>query len=303
MCIIIMKIFRLKGHGFMITKAFGDKKIKIYALVTFALTVLVCALRTLCLAFNYDSLGENVGYYESSAALPVLFQVLALLSVLVFASVIFTMKNDDPCSNGKEDNLALKIVSAAVACELAAVFVISFVSEPLIIANPIFDTLIKISSLISIAYFVMNIIGRRVNSTVQSIFGFALIVWGVCVIAVTYFDIFIPLNSPDKIILHLAVLALMLFFIAEFRCLVDEMKKKLYVFSLCTAVFFSGVAAVPSLIKWFALGMNDYSYLYYDAIVFVLFLYSAVRLVSFAFGIDKNRVSPAQNSAETEKIA
>ena len=150
----------------------------------------------------------------------------------------------------------------------------------------LFDLLIKLSSIIAIIYFALNIFGSESTKVPQVVFGFGIVIWLVCILGITYFNIFVPMNSPDKMHLHLALISLMVFFVSEFRGFLIKLKKEVYVWALFFAVFFSGIESVPSLVKYFVNGMTDYDYLYYDIVVLTLFLYSTVRLVSFAFYID-----------------
>ncbi len=283
----------------MILKSRGDNKIKIYALGTLCATVLASVLRTFCLAFFYDSLGKDVGYYTKDV-LPFVFYTVCFLAVIFFVSVVFTLKKNESCYDGKENNACLKVVSGAVSVIFAVFFVLSLITAEPSTTGLAFELIFKISLLMSVVYFAMNAFGAESNKTLQTIFGFGVVIWAICVLATTYFDIFVPLNSPDKIILHLALLSLMVFFVSEFRCFLAEIKKTLYVFSLCFAVYFSGVASVPSLIKWIALGMSDYNYLYYDIVIFGLFVYVTVRLISFAFSSEKREVSVPVSETESD---
>ncbi len=282
----------------------GKKTIKIYALTVFALTALAVMLRTFCLAFFYDEFNEGVGYYTNDV-LPTIFCVICFVAVIFFAIVAFMGKKGLACSDGKEENVPLKIVSACVVIGFAAFFVGTINSIQFVNSSVVFDLLIKLSSLMVIIYFAMNIFSTETIKASQVVLGFGFIVWSVCILAITYFDIYVPMNSPDKTQLHLALIALMLFFVSEFRSFLIKINKPIYFFALFAAVFFSGAEAIPSLIKYFALGMAYYGYLYYDIVIFTLFLYSTVRLVSFTFFVDTREkaeeLPPVENLDETER--
>ena len=281
----------------------GKKTIKIFAVLSLALTALAVILRTVCLAFFYDELNEGVGYF-TKGVLPTLFTVLCCMSVILFFLAALISKKVCCVSDGKEDNVALKIVSACAMLGFASFFVGTISTMEFVNLSTVFDLLVKISSLMAIIYFAMNIFGVETVKAVQVVLGFGIVVWTVCILAITYFNINVPMNSPEKTYLHLALVALMVFFVSEFRSFLVKINKPLYVFTLSCAVFFSGVETVPSLIKFFSLGMADYDYLYYDIVIFTLFLYVTVRLVSFAFFIDTRKkaeeLSAVENSDETE---
>ncbi len=281
-----------------------DKKtIKICAFTTVALTAIAVALRTFCLAFFYDYLSEGVGYYTNSA-LPKILYAVCVLSVIFFAVVAFISKKGLVCFDSKEENAPLKIVSACVMFGFLSFFVGMINSTEFVNVSVVLDLLIKISSLMAIIYFAMNIFGSESVRPAQVVLGFGIIVWLVSILAITYFNIYVPMNSPDKTHLHLALISLMLFLVCEFRRFLVKINKPIYIFSLFAAVFFSGLETVPSIIKYFALGMADYDYLNYDIVILMLFLYTAVRLVSFALcevADAEEELPPVANPDETEK--
>ncbi len=282
----------------------GKKTIKICAFTVFALTALAVMVRTFCLAMCYDYLNEGVGYY-TNGVLPKIFSLVSVVSVVFFLAVALIAKKGIVSFNGKEENVPLKIVSACAMVGFLAFFVGTVNSSVFVNLSVAFDLLIKLSSLMAIVYFAMNVFGSDAIKNSQVVLGFGIIVWSVCILAITYFDIYVPMNSPDKTHLHLALISLMVFFVSEFRSFLLEINKPTYIFTLFAAVFFSGVGTVPSLIKYFALGMEGYDYLYYDIVVFTLFLYTAARLVSFAFSEVKDQashdLSPVENLDETER--
>ena len=129
----------------------------------------------------------------------------------------------------------------------------------------------------------MNLFASHANRVLQTALGFGIIVWAVCVLAITYFDIYVQLNSPEKIILHLALVSSMAFFTSEFRCFVSGVKSKIYLFCAFCSVFFSGACAVPFVIAYLSGAINGGTHLFYNIVMLAVFVYSATRLVSFSF--------------------
>lgn len=283
--------------------SFDKKTIKIHAFTVFVLTAIAVLLRTVCLAFFYEELNDKVGYYVDSI-LPTVFYAVCCLSVVYFAVLAFMANKTPLCFNTNEDNVPIKVVSACVMVGFVAFFVGTVNSTEFVNLSVVFDLLVKLSSLMAIIYFIMNIFSAESRKALQVIFGFGIVVWSICILAITYFDVYVPMNSPDKTQIHFALIALMVFFVSEFRSSLIKTNKPIYIFSLFIVVFFSGVETVPSLIKYFALGMLDYDYLYYDVVIFTLFLYSSVRLISLAFlgGIRENteEIPPVEILDETE---
>ncbi len=289
----------------MLVSAANDKvsKInKIYALITFLLAIVAIVIRALCLEFYYD---DEIGYFQD-ALLPKILTVLCVVGAVFFLSSCFLIKKDTVCSDGKEDNVILKIASCLCIIACIAYFSISVFSTSLVASGFVFDLLSKLSVLMAVAYFAINLFTSDGARITQTVLGFGLIYFSIYVIAITYFDIYVQLNSPDKIMIHLALIAAMLFFVGEFRCFVGIQKRKFYLFDTSLSVFFTGIASIPSLIKGLSGGIEAYKYFAYDIVVLSFFMYSSARLISYAFGIGgktcvEKDEKTCENTDETEK--
>ncbi len=273
----------------------NGKKIKIYSLVAIAVSVLAVILRTCCLLWFYD---EDIGYY-SRGFLPILLDAVCILAVAFFVSLLFVVKPCDKAGDGKEDNLAVKISSAAAAVAFALFFVSSVLSTSLVTGNVVFDLTSKISALSAIVYFCMNLFASRANRVVQTALGFFIIIWNICTLGITYFDVYVQLNSPDKTILHLALVACMAFFVSEFRCFVDGVKSKSYLFFASCAILLSGTSSVPSLVAYMFGRSVGEKYIFYNVVLFALFAYCAARLVSFVFARKSEEDLVTEDSEES----
>ena len=269
----------------------GNATIKMYALCTLVATVIAVIARVCCLIWFYDN---DIGYYTKEF-LPTALNVFCVLTVLFIVSSFFVTKKTKCISDGREENLAVKIASVVCSLAFAAFFVISVTSTTFVSQTVVSDLLIKISSLMAIAYFAMNLLGANAKRSAQVLLGFGLIIWAICILAVTYFDVYVQLNSPDKMMLHLALIGAMAFLVSEFRAYVIALKSNLYLLCACLAVFFLATSTVPSLIKWALDGMAEYKYLYYDIVLLVCLGYVVVRLLSFAFLIDKRESNKTEN--------
>ena len=251
----------------------SSKKIKTCSLVALAFAVLAIILRTSCLLWFYD---EEIGYYTKDI-LPMVFEVFYVIATVLFAGIFFIIKPSDKTSDGKEDNLALKISSALATVAFAVVFVSSVASASFVTGNVVFDLALKLSALSSIVYFAVNLFAPHINRVAQTALGFGMIIWGACVLAVTYFDIYVQINSPEKIILHLALVSCMAFFASEFRCFISGVRSKLYLFTAFCAVFFSGACSVPFVIAYFCGVINGEKHLFNNVVLVAMFVYVATR--------------------------
>ena len=254
------------------------KTLKIYAVAAAIATVVAVVLRTVILFCFYDI---EIGYH-SEGFVTSFFEIFCVLSVLFFVSSIFAVKRDTPTADGNGRGLFVKLGSAAAFLSFAAYFSMSVFSTTLVASSAAFDLLSKITALMGIVYFAIGVFAPNTNKNIRGLLGFGVIIWCIYALAITYFDIYVQLNSPDKILLHLALISIMIFIVSELRCFVLQMKKGFYLFSACAATFFCSLSSIPSFLFGYSIGeMNKY-YIY-DIVIFAIGIYSLGRLVSFSF--------------------
>lgn len=252
--------------------------VKIYAISAIIATILAVALRTVCLFYFYDI---EIGYH-SEGFVTAFFEIFSLLSILLFASSIFVVKRDTPTSDGNGTGLFVKLGSAAALLAFTAYFLMSVFSTSLVASSAAFDLLSKITALMAIVYFAIGVFAPNTNKNIRGLLGFGVIIWCIYALAITYFDIYVQLNSPDKIMLHLALISIMVFIVSELRCFVLQIKKGFYLFSACTATFFCALSSIPSFLFGSSIGELNKYYIY-DAVIFAIGIYSLGRLISFVF--------------------
>jgi hypothetical protein len=204
--------------------------------------------------------------------------------------------------------LFVKIGSAVALLAFAAYFSLSVFSTDLVASSAAFDLLSKITALMGIVYFAIGVFAPDTNKNIRALLGLGVIIWCIYVLATTYFDIYVQLNSPDKVMLHLALISVMVFVVSELRCFVIEIKKGFYLFSTCAATLFCALTSIPSFLFGASIGeMNKY-YIY-DIVIFAVGIYSLGRLISFAF-IDEviaeepkatENTETSDNAVESEK--
>ena len=255
-----------------------SKTIKIYAVAAVAAAIVAVLLRTVCLFYFYDM---EIGYH-SEGFVTSLYKVFCLLSALFFASAVVFVKRNTATPDGKTSGFSVKLGSAAAMLAFAAYFSILVFSADMVSTSGALDLLSKITALMGIVYFAIAVFAPDTNKNIRALLGFGVIIWCIYVLGVTYFDIFVQLNSPDKVTLHLALISMMVFIVCELRCFVLEIKKGFSLFSACCATFFCSLSSVPSFLFGASIGeMNKYYT--YDIVIFAVGFYALGRLISFAF--------------------
>jgi hypothetical protein len=123
-------------------------------------------------------------------------------------------------------------------------------------------------------------IDRQNDPTVRVLLCFLAVAALVYIIAKSYFDVYFPMNSPNKILLHIACLAAMLLFVALARVNLGVLKERSYLFFLASATFLSGVYAIPSVFFCAISKLyREYTYFFFDVIIFAVFVFAAAKLV------------------------
>lgn len=106
----------------------------------------------------------------------------------------------------------------------------------------------------------------------------------VYIVAKSYFDVYFALNSPNKILLHMACIAAMFYFVTLARLNLGVLKEKSYLFFLAATVFLSGVYAIPSIFFCVISPIyREYTYFYFDIAVLAVFAFTAAKLISLIF--------------------
>ena len=273
--------------------------VKIYALSAIIATVIAVVLKTVCLLCFYDA---DIGYH-SEGIVTSLFDVFCLLLTLFFASSIFCIKRDTATPDGKGNNPIVKIGSTVAMLAFAVYFGAVVFSTDLISTTTAFDLISKLTALMGIVYFAISVFAPNTNKNIRALLGFGVIIWCIYVLGVTYFDIYIQLNSPDKVMLHLALISIMVFIVSELRCFVFEIKKGFYIFSACAATLFCALTSIPSFIYGGFMGdFNDY-YIY-NTVIVAVGIYSLMRLVSFAFidEVGKKEALEVDNAEKSDEF-
>lgn len=246
------------------------------AILAFVLAAIGTALRALNLAFFYDA---DIGYYKSGAPLPIIMNVFFIASVGAFLAVGIISQTHGAYSRSIESPKFLKYPSSFTAIAFLVFALSDFVAKD----SGVLDLVIGVSSLLSAAYFALFFFKK--TSEYRALLALCPVIWCASVIGITYFDIETQMNSPHKILLHITCIACMLYFVSEARVISDRIKKKTYFFLLFSALFFTAVSSIPSLIfNTFAIE----SHLSYNARFFALFVYLAFRTVSTLTSKEQN---------------
>ena len=260
-----------------------------FSLFTVAAAILVAVVRCLNLFFFFDS---HIGYYQSNAVLPVVEVVLLILAGILLAAVTLFLLCRMPVEYAEATPASVKGVAflATVLSIISAIQLISVKS-----ASPL-PRFLSVLSIIAAAYFLLN---GWSNPAILPRFltGFGGILALVVSLALSYFDITVQMNAPDKIFFQLACLSFMLFTTEELRFTVGAPRKGLYFFSVGCATLFGVIATIPTLIGIVAGVLEVPSWAPCYGLLIANLIYAVARMLSLVW---KEQASSEEIPQESE---
>ena len=267
-------------------------KLRVFILATMALSVVGIALHIINLFFFYDN---AIGYYSADAVLPTVMNIffVAAFVFIIIGSAIFARA--PYTTTGTESNVITLIIGILCAIPFA-ILRTTPLSYALDMPSPLLYLIATAASLASCVYFILTAVNKCKNT--RTVLAIAVIVTFVYILATSYFNVYVQMNSPRKILLHIACMSAMLFFLSEARCIIGDMRKRFYVFSLCSALFFTGVYAIPSYIADLAEINQGYTFRYFDTVFIAVFAYLVLRAVMLIITADK--AAPCEESTEIQ---
>ncbi len=257
---------------------------RLYSLIAVGLTLLAAILGVFSLTKNYDT---SIGYYSHEAVLPIVLAVLCAASVIFFAVFAILRFRGHETAYAKKPSLAVRI-SASASAAVALLLAISDLRSGA-------SMLSLFLGLGACLYFLL-IATEKATPALSLAFGFCTILRMLVEVVRSYTDLLLPMNSPEKIWLHLAAVAGIFFLISEIRALVTKPYTATWFFASATATLLAGTASLTLL-------LGNLTHRFYgaptkSAIVF------AVLLLCFAVytGARLFAVSSCPKPEETEEI-
>ncbi len=116
------------------------------------------------------------------------------------------------------------------------------------------------------------------KTVLLSVLAIAVLVF---VVAKSYFNVFVPMNAPNKILLHMSAIFCMLLLTALSRMALGTPKKGFYLFTLSSSFFLTAVSSLPALISQIFIEVHRVDlYFYFDILMLVAFTLCAINLIS-----------------------
>ena len=249
------------------------RNLRVYYIGALVLTLTATLLRALALTLAFD---RHSSYFKTDTPLPVLSGVLLALSVVFILLFPLLLRGRVPTSRAPHGRLGQ--ISHALSALLCFTVFISTCTVRGSVSLPTLLWLVGILSLLAATvYFLSQTPLCPMGGTGEAVFGSLAIVALACMIAVTYFDVAIPMNTPVKVHLHLALLAAMLFLLYELRDAVGAPLPRMRVAFTALLFFLAVTVGASDLIAALTGYARGFLYLSHDLLLLGLGLCAAAR--------------------------
>ena len=268
-----------------------SKKLKLYLYASLSLIALCVIFGTLSYLFSFDS---SIGYFDTSA-LSVIFFILCALTVIGALAAFFIIPRNT--IDGASPNALPAVLSAMPLCAICLALGIFFGAAGILNQRgsffaDYFPTYIGsnkylllaggILLLISAIYFALLGSDRARTSELRALPGFAVPMACVLLVAITYFDLFVPMNSPTKMGFHFSMLAFAAFSVCELRVPLKKTCPRAYLSLGVITALCSATASIPQIAAFLGNKTTEPIAPLYALLSLCVFVYTTARLCVFA---------------------
>ena len=246
-----------------------------YVLGAAGLGLLTALLRGLCLALAFE------GSYFVSGALPLIYRIVALLSLGALALFpALALGEKIPQTR------ATLTRAAKGGATLTAIFTFACFIAGCTINNASLPALLwlvgLLALLLAVVYFILQATNAKASDNTHAILGSAAIFALACLVAFTYFDVATPMNAPHKLDLHVALLGATLYLLYELRARVGIPKPMALITFSGIALFLTLSVSVSDIIGTVVGSFRDPLYLVQDLLLLALSVYIGARALADA---------------------
>lgn len=219
---------------------------------------------------------KETGYYVSDSILPIVYNVFSFTAVGIFLIAAFLLKKK-AVSGTNEKDISIKVssaISSAAFLFTAYSYIVLLLSESEGASTTRGYFFAAALALCSV-YFLFNLSPKK--NEAQPILVIVIVVALVFMAATSYFDLTVPMNSPNQILFNMACATSMLFFISEGKSYLKTENTVTYLFMLCSMTYVCGSYALPAII-YFGFSADD-AYMLYSPIFFSFAVYGVTRIL------------------------
>lgn len=275
-----------------------SQKVKIYTGSAIILTVVAVLLRILNFLLNFDT---SIHYFYETP-LHLIYRAVCILTVAwLLTSLIFIPRYSFPKATRPAVSNASRLTALFCAVLTAGSFFFFRVNIYYYASHAKLYQLLCLFSLLSAVYFFLQFLANKpVQYTVLT--SYTVILWIGLILCVTYLNLYVAMNSPFKITLHMALLGFLLYLSEEARMLTDHSFRISYLACTMIALLNCALSSIPVLIAYAAGVYRDLDYLFYAVLTLGFLLYLCPRAYDcYRVLIVTPQASPEEIAADKEK--
>lgn len=251
----------------------ASQKVKIYtfsAILLIAVTIVLRIINFLCI---YD---PAIDYFRKHP-LHTGYRTLCLLTVLwLLSMLIFIPRYAFSPKCTPNAGTFSRAMGLFCGCASAASFFFFRNCMAYYTAHAKFYQLLSLFCLLSAAYFLL-LFSDKIATPARALCGYLTLLWFGLILSVTYLNLYVPMNSPFKVTLHMALITLMLHVLEDTRRNVGRSFRIHYYAYTLIGILCCGLASFPVLIAYLLNFYPDVDYLFYAVLMLGLFLHLCAR--------------------------
>ena len=263
----------------------ANRSLRLYFFFAIAITVVLATARIIFMTRYYD---VEVELYRIGAQHVGIFAAVFCLSALGMLTVGFFLKGAAKKMRVfPRESLATSFAGALCSLGfISALFSQFFYFFPAVLkeGTPSDKGLFIASMLLCLptaVYFFAVAASRNIKITALQYLSFFPVLWGIVYCSFVYFDSTRVLNSPERNLIQLSLITLMLYFLAESRYHLGKASPPLYIGISLLSMVVVGTVAVPNLLlsAFWVMPMTQLSI--FSAVEILLAFYILSRVLSF----------------------
>ena len=222
------------------------KKLKIYFISSFALTLICILIYIVCIMFAFDT---PIAYFSKSSPLPYVAKYLLMLSLIGVGTMLFIIPKNSLSCSAPQHSKSSRIGAALIAVSFIIYFALRFLisSNGYLQPTNLFFAC-EALAIISAIFYLMTAITPLKESSTRAILLIPTILWAATAMTEAYTNRFVTMNSPMKLFLLLSMMSIMFFALYESRYLIGRPLPRAYAVSTLIGACLSSVFSTSFLI-------------------------------------------------------
>jgi len=252
-------------------------KMKVYLITCGIIALAVTVLHTILLMNYFDG---DIGYFNNSLLSSITVAMVFVSILWFFSALLFIPKNILKADMPKT-NISSKF--GFIMCALLNAFGFFYYAYNLMDTQTVskIPLISAIFFLLSTFYFVGKAFDTFKKTDTTVLFGFFIIFTSIALLAETYFDKFVQMNSPLKVTIQISLLFIMLYYLSEFRFDLKKPYPRLYFVVALSAFIICMATSIPHIIAYSSNILDNTDYFLKDIYILINGLYIALRTVLY----------------------